>query len=345
MKKWIKINLFLLIGLLLSIGVLNYTVDPFWCFEHQNTLNRYQKATNERQQKANYIYFTSKQYDTLLLGSSRTTHMNRHAFQGMEVFNFSASSMRPQEYKTYIDFVIHDAKQPIQNIIIGADFFGYLSFGRFICDNPTNIIQTTKTPFYRWKLLFSFNTLDNTFKNIRNTFIPSERSDFYDRDEVKTMIRHTVDTRKYGEISKDVIDFTRTEYAGNPNPNYYQILSAIKNSYSSKRFIIYTTPISKPLFNKMVQMGHYPHYEQWLRDLVSIYGTVYHFMYLNPVTDSYIPYFKDSHHAYPETNALIAGKIISHCVSEPKSFGMILTHENIEEELEKLRIANNIKDK
>lgn len=342
MKKWIKINLFLLLGLLLTVSILNYTVDPFWCFEHQNNLNQYQKATNERQQKANYIYFTSKQYDTILLGSSRTTHMNRHAFKGMNVFNFSASSMRPQEYKTYIDFVIHDAKQPIQNIIIGTDFFGYLSSGRFICDNPSSIVRATKSPFYRWKLLFSYNTLSNTFKNIRNTFISSKRSDFYNRDEVKTMIRQTVDTRKYGEIPQDVIDFSRTEYAGNPNPNYYQILNDIKNTYNNKKIIIYTTPISKALFDQMVYMGHYPHYEQWLRDLVAIYGSVYHFMYLSPIATNYIAYFKDSHHAYPETNALIAQKIASQCISEPKNFGMILTRENIETKLQELRVLNGV---
>lgn len=339
MKKWLKINIFLLVTFLMLVGGLNYFMDPLWCFAHSHKFNSFQKGANERQQKTNAIYFTSKQYDTLLLGSSRTAYMNRHSFTGMNVFNFSVSDMRPHEYLPYINFTINDSHQPIRTIILGVDFFGYLNYGSQMNDNAPNIIQATKSSLYRWKILFSYDATNYSIRNLRNYFISAKRSDFYNRDDVKMMVKRPVNTidKQY-----NVISFTRNEYESQPNPNFKRILKTIKNYYNNKKFIIYTTPVSQPLFQQMIKQGHYQDYENWLRTLVNIYGTVNHFMYINSITKDYVHHFVDCGHVYPESNSIIARQITAQCKGQPRDFGMILTRENIEIKLQELRMINGV---
>ena len=89
-QKWIKKYVLITIFILSFIDLINYIMDPFWTFNHSHKFNNFQKGINERQQKSNYIYFTDKKYDTLLLGSSRTTYMNPNSFENYKVFNYSA---------------------------------------------------------------------------------------------------------------------------------------------------------------------------------------------------------------------------------------------------------------
>lgn len=344
MKQWLKINLTLLVIILFTIGTFNLFMDPFWCFEHKHRYNQFQKGMNERQQKANKIYFSSEKYTSLLLGSSRTTYMNQNDFKNLKVFNFSASGMRPQEYKTYIDFVIQDAKQPINTIIIGADFFGYLNYGAFMYNNAPLIVHTTKSPYYRWKIIFSFDALNNSFKNFRDYLDPNNHTDRYNRDNVKNRIKFPINTARNKQIETDIKIYANEEYSSKPNPQFDSIMHTIKNNYHNKKFIIYTTPISEPLFKELIKKNHYKDYENWLRNLVKIYGEVHHFMYIHSISKNYLEYFADSNHAYPETNKLIAAKITNNPIKIPNDFGMLLTDKNIEEKLKELRKINGIEE-
>lgn len=343
MKRYIHKSLISLILILITIGGFNLFMDPFWCFENDHIYNSVQKGTNERQQKVNKLYFRSQEYDALLLGSSRTTYMNQHAFKGMNVYNLSASGMRPQEYLPYINFAVNDAKQPIHTIIIGMDFFGYLSYGLFMFDNAPSIVEATKSPYYRWKMLFSFDATNTSFKNIRDYLNPAKHTDRYDRDGVKMRVNTPASKQRHDQVLKDVIIYARTEYASEPNPQYGTILNAIKSEHPDKRFLIYTTPISEPLFKELIRKSHYTHYENWLRNLVSIYGEVHHFMYINSVSKHYLNYFADSNHAFPTTNELLAHKItMPSDPNIPEDFGMLITKENLEEKLRELRTLNGI---
>ena len=341
MKKWVFFYLSTLMVIIISIISFNYWMDPFWCFSHNHKYNSIQKGTNERQQKANNVYFTEKKFDTLLLGSSRTTYLNQTLFNGKNVFNFSALGMRPKEYKTYIDFVINDCKQPIKNIIIAADFFGYLDYGLFMFNNAGNIVDTTKSPLYKYKALLSFDAFNTSFKNIRDN-LKGRSEDRYNRRLVKV--------RNYKEHTKDSVlngvdIYSRTEYSGKPNSEYKKLLTDIKSQYPDINFIIYTTPITEPLFDKMIEMNHYENYENWIKDLIDIYGNITHFMYINSITSNYLITFTDENHAYSETNDLIVYKLNNEKnTSIPSDFGIKIDKDNINSQLNILRKINKVKE-
>lgn len=344
-KKWLRQTLLLLGAALSFIIIFNLWMDPFWCYPLNHQYNSIQKGTNERQQKSNNLYFLDKKYDALLLGSSRTTYMDRHAFTKMQVFNYAARGMRPQEYITYLDFAIHDCKQPIKTIIIGMDFFGYLNYGSFMYRNAPSIIHNTKSPLYKYKILLSYDATINSFKNLRDYYNPHNHVDRYNRDNVKSsFIRPINDPAIHTRIYEDALHYAHEEYSSYPNPEFETISRHIKSKYSDKKFIIFTTPVSSLLFEQLIRTGHYKDYENWLRTLVNIYGEVHHFMYINSVAQNYPYYFADCNHAYTDTYTLVAHKITAiPDKAIPNDFGMTLTKENIDAKLNELRIKNGVK--
>ncbi|MFH0710464.1 MAG: hypothetical protein V2A75_09660 [Pseudomonadota bacterium] len=344
MKQWIKKSLFLLIFILIFIGSFNYIMDPFWCFNQQHHFNQFQKEFNERQQKSYKIYFSQENYDTLLIGSSRTTYTNYHDFEPKRVFNYAVSGIWPKEYDIFIDFAINDLHQPIKTIIIGADFSSYLTNKDSHYSRSKEIINNTKSPIYRWKTLLSYDSLTISVRSFRNTFTLAPNVAYYNSDNIKIRPKNTPD--KLNETQYSVLEYAKSGHLSQPDPEFHSIMQDLKKKYSNQQFILYTTPVSLPLMKTMIQVGHYPYYEDWLRELVSIYGRVYHFMYINPVTMNYYENFSDSNHPYPATNTLIVKKLMSKNTNDLNTtFGMILTADNIDDQLKKLKILNHIDNK
>ena len=92
--------------------------------------------------------------------------------------------MRPQEYKVFIDFAIKDSNQPIDTIILAVDFFGYLDNKLFKYNQGPKIIENTKSLFYRWKNLFTFDALEASLKNLKDYF--KNKADRYTRELIKS---------------------------------------------------------------------------------------------------------------------------------------------------------------
>ena len=333
MKNWVRIYLISFVFILCLIGVFNYFMDSSWTFFHSHNYNNIQKATDERQLKSNYLYYTDKKFDTLLLGSSRTTYMNTNSFLPFKVFNFSAGGMMPYEYLFFIDFVIKDLEQPIDNIIIGMDFFGYL--GKYRSNYSEKVINNIKINLYRWKILFSIDTFKNSINNLRYNFNESKSFEKYNRNLIKTYSKITDLKIQKDNVKKDIINYVNTKYNQKKDDGYYDIIVKIRSKYNDKKFIIYTTPISDPLFQEITKLGHIENYKNWLRTLVDIFGSVHHFMYPNSVSKNYLNYFFDANHAYPETNDIVAKTIVAN-ENIIEDFGLILTKENIESYLRSL---------
>ena len=51
------------------------------------------------------------------------TYINQHDFEGMKVFNFSASNLSVREYEPLLDFATKEKQKPFERVIIGIDFF------------------------------------------------------------------------------------------------------------------------------------------------------------------------------------------------------------------------------
>ena len=340
-KKWVKIYMMMVLGVIALFGLFNYTIDPLWTFCHSNRYNNAQPGFNERQLKTNRAYFCGlEQYDALLLGSSRTTYINQHDFKGMKVFNYAAVSMYPSHFKGWIDIAKKIKGKPFETIILGMDFFGSCD-GSF-CKHQINTTPSAESYFktatsflYRYKMLFSMDTLHRSIESVEHSrYLGTED---YTRDNVKRTI-HINSQRAQRARNQQKQIYVNAFYgkAYHYNEKLKDEFNMLQQENPSTRFIVFTTPISTELFKILVKSGNLPDYERWLRMLVDVFGAVYDFMGVNSVTNNPSNY-ADLHHFYPEFGRLIADRITGMDNPElPEDFGILVTKENLDAHLKEI---------
>lgn len=321
-RAWAISVVAILVLLVASIGGFNYWMDPMWMYGGAHEFNDVQDTINERQQKTNRIKFQTFSVDTLLIGSSRSTYIDQHEFEGMDVYNYSVANMSVKEYESYIAFAKENSTKKIERVIIGLDFFkSSLTESK----TPLSIYPYAKTldePLVRWKNIISYDLTRYSFYNFKASI--KDEPVFvrtYDRHNVASTMRLSKEEADV-ELQKKVEKFKTTFYGKYEyNPNYKKIMQNIKDKNPGTEFIVFTTPISEPLFQALIDSGAYPHYEKWLSEVTEVFGSVYNFMGINTVTKDTSNYF-DGHHFYPEVGTMIAHRIsMDNPPDVPKDFG------------------------
>ncbi|WP_243299876.1 hypothetical protein [Bacillus litorisediminis] len=337
-KRFTMTVLGIVLVLTISFASFIYYIDPMWTFGHANKYNDRQTVINEREQKTSEIYFQPFEYDTLLIGSSRSTYINPHDFVGMDVYNYAVSNMSIREYWSFVEFAKSQHGKEFENIIIGLDFFKSSTKESSAPHSLDNYVEKVTKPFYRWKYLLSFDVFKyavHNFKMSKDNVIEEER--IYNRDNVAFAKVIDEETAKVDTIKK--IDRFRSTFYGDNYvyyPQYKEIISKVRDSNPNSKIIVFTTPISTGLFKALVEEGQLDDYERWLTDLVEVYGGVYNFMYPNSITNDQSNYF-DGHHFYPEIGTLIAHRLSGAEEDVPEDFGVYVTNENLQEHLEYVR--------
>lgn len=336
-KKFLKIVSGFSFFIVSFIIVVNYIVDPLWLFSHSNKFNQKQGSYDERQLKTNYLYYTLKDnFDGILLGSSRATYVNHNDFVDMNIFNYSSGAMQPYEYKFYIDFAKKMKGKDLKYVIIGSDFFGTNVIEQKNRINPESYINSTINS-NRYKLLFSIDTFNKSFKNIRYSL--KGRDMYYDRNTVK----YHKEIPRNEMIKKHVISIKEsTKLVSSPNykydDEYINTLKTLKSENPNTKFIIYTSAITSDLFVSIIKNAKkWEEYKRWLNEIVDVFGEVNHFMYINSFTKNLDNYYDDNH-AYPFALKFIANKL-SNTLNEDihKDLGIVITKNNIDEYLENIK--------
>lgn len=336
-KKWILYVSVSLISTLFIVASINYYIDSLWTFEHENKFNQYQRATKEREQKSNALYFRSTKYETIIFGSSRSTYINPYTW-GEKTFNYAVSDMQPREYKEYLDFAIKKAKQPIKSVIIGLDFYGALEYEPSIAKESKVILEKTTSFFYKYKLLFSLDTLKYSLTNIKNTY--KKRNTTYSYNYVKRLNFNDINITKFNsKIQGDIQGYIKNRYIHKYDKNYFSYIDELIKSYPDVKFTFFTTPVSEEHFNAMLSKGLYPYYERWLRESVKAAGEINHFMYMSKLASNANIYFADSNHAYPKTYKCLTDELLHRASSCPRT-NIIIKQNDIEEQLALIKSLN-----
>ena len=340
-RKWVRLFLGIVLGVISLFALFNYTIDPLWTFCHSNRYNNAQPGFDERQLKTNRAYFCGLEpYDALMLGSSRVTYINQHDFKTMNVFNYAAVSMYPAEYRGWIKEAEKIKGSPFKTIIIGVDFAGS-NYGPFAqqqissTPKPSHYVSITKSFMYRYKMLFTMDTLSQSITSIEHSRALGTID--YTRDNVKQTIRIS-NARKQQAVNQQIALYTQWVYGEQYryNAKLKEELEMMVRENPDSRFIIFTTPISRDLFALLVKQGSYPDYKRWLAMLVDVFGEVYDFMGVNSVTNNPANY-ADLHHFYPPIGRLIADRLTGVKSSEfPEDFGVLVTEKTLQKHLENM---------
>jgi hypothetical protein len=331
-----SVSVLVLIALsLMPVALFNYYIDPLWTFAHDHAYNNRQMPYDERRQKTNYLTFTQERYDALLIGSSRTTYIDQHVFPG-RTYNYAVSNILLPEYPDWVGYA--KKQQPdLSMVYLALDFY---ASNRNIAPNdqmPAQYIREANSPFYRWKVLLSKDVYQYARRNYDAALETQYPINFaYDRRNVKSL--YIVSPEETARLTAENIATYRNGYYSNyAYQDMLFWLGRIQEAAPQCRIAAFTTPVSSGLFQLLQDMDLYSHYEQWLRDIVAAYGEVWHFMYLNPVTEDWSNFY-DASHVYPAVGARMARIMTG--AEAAGDFGQHITRGNLEASLEQLRQLN-----
>jgi hypothetical protein len=314
---------------------INYFVDPLWMFNKTSLIPIKQIDFNERLQKTNYLCFKNANYESVLIGNSRTSYINQEAFDlNSTIFNYAVNGMPQNEYDSFVDIFRNVTNHEPEYIIIGMDFIT----GHIVDKSIKNKLiaeeyyMQTKSPVYRIKSLLSADTLIYSIKNVSISVqqlvgMYNRKQRFYDQKNVK------------GLMSKNLINHTEIIKTGVLKKKekierdlYIQYYSYLKKKYSNSKVIIFVPPLPTEVLRSYHDMGMDDEYFRWLKDMVGIFGEVYNFMYISDVSNDGTNFY-DAYHYYPYIGSIIAKQISSN-MQYRKNFGVLLNSKNIDSFIE-----------
>ena len=334
-KTWLKTFLSVFVGGLAVLVLVNAVADPMLVLPFMHRFNNRVRFINERQQKTNLLYFShyygTKDYDGVILGSSRSSGLNPTLFQPYTVFNYAAAASRPQEAASYATFAQDLHGKPLQVIILGLDFMsaaGTPSQSR-TKGEPVIYTQDVKKPFYTLANLMNLKAFHLATRNLRANLHPTKEN-YFERHADAVVEYFRPGPADQQAAFNETLGIYQNIYAQfHYNPDYKTILQEVKNAFPHTRFIVFTTPVAKPHLELLYAAGLADSYKQWLTDIVDVFGEVHHFMDENEVTRNYTAYFADSHHLYPGAADLIAQRIQGRLDGVPADFGKTLTQQTL----------------
>ncbi|SMM99268.1 hypothetical protein SPONN_390 [uncultured Candidatus Thioglobus sp.] len=177
------------------------------------------------------------------------------------------------------------------------------------------------------------DTLKYSIRNLKSYYLGSVQ--YYNRDNVKITskfsIKEALERYKSG-IIQNTRKFIGKKYQY--NNKYIPLLNTLKAENSNVKILVFTSPITADLLVSIIKNGDkLLEYKQWLNNLVSIFGQIYHFMGINDITTNN---YSDDHHYYDHVGAMIASRLSgSPDLYTSKKFGTLLNAKNLSEYLTK----------
>jgi hypothetical protein len=112
--------------LVAAVGGINWLIDPLW-YSHGNLLTGKNFAFNERISKANLFFRTkdTKNYDCLILGSSRVITLRASQFTENQCFNYALKGAEIEEFIQYARSLKAHNFAP-KKVYIGVDGFNFV---------------------------------------------------------------------------------------------------------------------------------------------------------------------------------------------------------------------------
>jgi hypothetical protein len=335
-RRWVIIFASLLCSFVGAVALFNIVVDPLWCFSHINSLNEKAVVIDQRQQKTNRIAFGTQEYDSIIIGSSRTEPIPASEIAGGRAFNYAAPAMYPEEYGDYLEYARSKSRIPLRKFFVGVDFFGSIKEKPAPIKPPLSYFDKSDTPLYRLSTVLAPDTARAWIKRM------NDRSYYYLYDRRNcTLIPKDLARYDSGRLFSERLELlARGFYSGDRysyNEKLPDIYRGLKSRFPDVSFVVFTTPVSRPLFERMILEGRFMDYCRWMRDLVEAFGGVYSFMYLNSITLNMKNYY-DADHFFPSVGAILAHRISGVADdSIPDDSGVYVTAANLEQHLSAVR--------
>lgn len=329
---------------LLAIGFFNGIVDPYGIFNSPKITGFNQlkpaKFTNDRLFKA--IEITQIKPKVIFLGSSRTQWGldPQHPAFDEPTYNLALQGTNMYETLRYFQHAIANQSQ-LRTVMLGIDFLMFTESPNQLGFKESRLEQKSITFQDAISVLFSLDALETSQKTVEENRIESETHEFIDGlllvDTLKPM------PGSLEEFTKFIVrEFKNNDEAtvSQQKIDFFQTLVNI----CQKRHIklkIFISPAHAMQWEASRLKGRWEKFEQWKREIVKI-APVWDFSGYNKITTEPIKEqmnnYIDSSHYRKEVGDLILSRILDYkTATSPDDFGVLLTPDNIEAHLKKIR--------
>ena len=338
-RKWALCFTLVLAVPMAAVMLLNYAVDPMWCFNHETPFAVWREEVNYRQQKINLLRFRECEIDTIILGNSKMMiyDPNRICTNG---FNLAMPGCHFQEHKFLIDAFYETQKHYPKNIIIGLDF----PSADLKKENPSKSAFSSLDTFswlYRFKILINVKMMKNSIKVVlkNQKYIPKfgdikYRSGYMEATAFYPSITDMKDKSLICHSYHDALVriYNNYEY----NIKWKEYLTRFIQPPVSATVTPFLVPSSTLLLSIIAEIpGRLDDYERMVREAVEVFGGVWNFMYVNSVNSNHI-YWREPTHYLAQVSEWVIDRIYGRG-NPPSDFGVYVTAENIDEHLREVR--------
>ena len=259
-------------------------------------LDRDEKTIGDfRYVKARNVYKRQGQYNTLLIGSSRVMNIGDTLIGQHRIYNFGLLGGMPGEYADYIAWSL--AHQPVRTVIAGQDFYGSSKNGLKGINDLGVVIRTpqqyttdilAETPWSNFFTIYEFPR----FKRLVNAQLFDQK-----------LVAKAPDADGWIRKQWGIYENAYAHYEA--DPELAKKYEAIKTASGSAELKVFVTPVTRPLYELMLDNKLQIQYENFLRLLVQTYGTVYNFLELNDFTSDPKNFIDENHLSTPRLFDLV----------------------------------------
>jgi hypothetical protein len=346
-KKYRRFTYFFLgitLSPVLAIGLFNGFVDPYEIFNSPKISGFNQlkpaKFTNDRLFKA--IEITHIKPKIILLGSSRTQWGldPKHPAFDEPSYNLALQGANMYETMRYFQHAIANQSQ-LKTVVVGIDFFMFAESPNKLIFKESRLEKKSMTFEDAISVLFSLDALATSQDTIAENRTERETHEFIDGLLL-------VDPRK--TLPGSIEEFTKFIVRGFQDDSQASIS---QKQIDSLKILVKQCQEQGIQLELLISPAHaiqweanrlnegWETFEQWKREVVKI-APVWDFSGYNSITtepiQNQMKNYIDSSHYRKEVGDLILNRIFNYQVETvPDDFGVLLTPDNIEAHLEKIR--------
>jgi len=277
--------------------VINLFLNSFLVYNpyFDNKLVKY--GYNEREQKALSILISNdlNKYNTLLIGSSRTTYFNQTHFKKFKVFNFAVSDMDIKEMPKMIQFARRFMPN-LKYIIIGFDF-RMSNKNKSINIIEDNIIKSVNIDKYN--ILFALKrvlSIDSLKYGLKNIILTLKK----DYNSYKVYNNHNIALYNESKLQPNLkLGKVLVNYKYNENISEY--LYEIKQNSKGLKIFTYITPITSIRFQQYLKIIDKKSIQRFYNDISKISDNKpINFLLDKRLYEKISKYFMYTHHLTPK---------------------------------------------
>lgn len=291
-KKFSIFFLFFFLTTFIFPLLINSYVDPYNLFDSRVT--NHITVSNERTMKLYHLEKNRTEYDSVLIGSSRSSYIDVSTLSGYRMFNLSVSGISMDEYLPYLKFFQETQGSP-RLIVLSLDFHSTNLNYRSNVD-PNTTINDARSLLKQSLDYSKLKTLSTSFMLITKS--PENIGDYYTRKIVKKRYNQSkpLDINSIEETISYYKKYCLKNYEY--RKDFRSILTKIRNTFPSSKILVVVCPIHQSLCNVQKDLAGDSFNQKWLLDIKSICKDLIDFSDNREMTNNPNNFF-DAAHFYP----------------------------------------------